>query len=75
MIISDLQFVEDVNLNEETQVEGGWYAYASAYAGADALAIGYYTNTYTGTYTNATAVAGVFSASSSDSYSSAEAYY
>lgn len=71
MIINDLNHLEVIS--EETNVMGmGYkkptkkYGFASASAGADATAIGRYT--FSDTYTNATAVAGVFSSSSSRSF-------
>ncbi|GAB4225707.1 MAG: hypothetical protein Kow0049_03810 [Stanieria sp.] len=71
MIISDLQFVEEVNVNEEAKVEGG-IAYADAYAGAYAKGK-YFAATYTSTYAEAKS-GKWYSSASAGSYSSAVAY-
>ncbi len=67
MKINNLNHIESA----VQSVIGGYYYYyyspkAVAAADAKALAIGY--RTYSDTYTNATAVAGVFSKSTSSSY-------
>jgi hypothetical protein len=70
MIIADLNHIETIA--QETTIAGGWnfwFPKAEAFAVADAQAVGFYTQTKSGTLTQA--AAGVFSSSSSFSYSKA----